>query len=223
MTVAATTTQTGTAAAAAAASSATNPLLTLSNNFNDFLTLLTTQLQNQDPTTPMDTNTFTTELVQFTSVEQQISTNTNLTQLIQATQGSEVIQATGVEGKSVDVASTNLALQSGVAGLSFNTTTAEPVTISVSDGTGAVVKTANLMSTAGTNTWSWNGGTDAGTTEPDGSYAVTVNTTNAAGTVTAVPFSVAGTATGVTNTNGTVAVQLGAVSVPFSSIQSVGN
>ena len=49
----------------------------------------------------MDTNTFTSELVQFSSVEQQITTNSSLTQLIQATQGSEVIQATGVVGKQV--------------------------------------------------------------------------------------------------------------------------
>ena len=81
----------GVSAAASTAATGTNALTTLSNNFNDFLSLLTTQLKNQDPSTPMDSNTFTSELVQFSSVEQQITTNSSLTSLIQATQGSEVI------------------------------------------------------------------------------------------------------------------------------------
>lgn len=220
---AAVTAATSAATAPAAAAKATNPLLALSNNFNDFLTLLTTQLKNQDPTTPMDTNTFTTELVQFTSVEQQISTNTNLTQLIQATQGSEVIQATDVVGKSLTVASTNIALQNGSGALSYNTTTAEPVSIKITNAAGATVNTLTGTSTAGTNSWKWDGTDSTGATLPDGSYGVAITGTNAAGTAAAVPFSVIGTATGVTNTNGVVAIQLGAVSVPFSSVQSVGN
>ena len=54
-----------------------------------------TQLQHQDPTSPMDTNAFTSQLVQFSSVEQQINTNTSLTKLIEATQGGSVLQASG--------------------------------------------------------------------------------------------------------------------------------
>ena len=65
--------------------------------------MLMTQLQNQDPTSPMDTNQFTTELVQFSSVEQQINTNTSLTQLIQLTQAGEVMQASAMTGKQVTV------------------------------------------------------------------------------------------------------------------------
>ena len=64
---------------ASAAANATNPLVALSSNFNDFLQMLMTQLQNQDPTSPMDTNEFTSELVQFSGVEQQINTNASLT------------------------------------------------------------------------------------------------------------------------------------------------
>src|SRR3979409_1060536 len=79
---------------AAASSSAvtqtgTTALDGLANNFTNFLSLLMTQLKNQDPSAPMDSNQFTTELVQFTSVEQQINTNSNLTQLIQLTQASQ--------------------------------------------------------------------------------------------------------------------------------------
>ena len=99
--------------ASSSSSSSANALTSLSSNFTSFLGLLLTQLQNQDPSSPMDTNTFTSELVQFSSVEQQITTNSSLTSLIQATQGSEVIQATGVVGKSVTVDSSQIALQNG--------------------------------------------------------------------------------------------------------------
>ena len=70
---------TSNAAASASGSDPGKALATLSGNFQNFLQMLMTQLKNQDPTSPMDTNQFTTELVQFSSVEQQISTNSNLT------------------------------------------------------------------------------------------------------------------------------------------------
>jgi flagellar basal-body rod modification protein FlgD len=66
----------------------TTALGSLTSNFSDFLSLLMTQLQHQDPSSPMDASQFTSELVQFSSVEQQINTNGNLTQLIQLTQAS---------------------------------------------------------------------------------------------------------------------------------------
>src|SRR5665213_3159407 len=84
--------------AASGAAAATNPLVALSSNFNDFLQMLMTQLQNQDPTSPMDTNAFTTELVQFSGVEQQINTNSSLTHLIQLTQAGETMQGTSMSG-----------------------------------------------------------------------------------------------------------------------------
>src|SRR5580698_7887306 len=83
----------------AIAQTGTSALSSLSSNFSDFLSLLMTQLQNQDPTSPLDSNQFTSELVQFTSVEQQIDTNSNLTQLIQLTQASQIEQSAALIGK----------------------------------------------------------------------------------------------------------------------------
>src|SRR6202051_3658763 len=83
----------------------TTALGSLSSNFSDFLSLLMTQLQHQDPTSPLDANQFTSELVQFTSVQQQIDTNSNLTQLIQLTQASQIEQSTAIIGKPVTVTS----------------------------------------------------------------------------------------------------------------------
>ena len=194
----------------------------MSGNFNDFLSLLTTQLQNQDPTSPLDTSQFTTELVQFTGVEQQINTNASLTSLIQATQGEEVIQATGVVGKTVAVTAPDLSLQAGVSSIGYTTTSAEPVNITVTNTAGTVVTEASVTSTAGANTWTWDGMSSSGTQEPDGAYKVAVTGAAADGTTSALAFTVNGTATGVTNTNGAVTLNLGALAVDFSKVVSVG-
>jgi flagellar basal-body rod modification protein FlgD len=227
MSIASVATQQSTAAAATAASgtaaAATNPLASLSSNFNDFLSMLMTQLQNQDPTSPMDTNQFTSELVQFSSVEQQINTNTSLTQLIQLTQGGDVMQASAMTGKQVTASSDHVPLQNGKGTIQFSTTTAQPVDISIYDANGAKLSDAMLESSAGTNTWTWNGTNSSGGTVPDGSYKFAVTGANADGTTTALTASVIGTATGVQSQSTGMQLELGALSVDFSQVQSVGN
>src|SRR5579872_2316517 len=136
-TAAATTNSTTAAASSTSASQAGNVALTsLSSNFGDFLQMLMTQLQNQDPTSPMDTNEFTSELVEFSSVEQQINTNTSLTQLIQLTQAGEVMQASAMTGKQVTVSSDHVPLQNGQGTIQFSTPAAEPVDIAIYDANG---------------------------------------------------------------------------------------
>jgi flagellar basal-body rod modification protein FlgD len=212
-----------TASGNAIAQTGTSALAGLSNNFSDFLSLLMTQLQNQDPSSPMDSNQFTSELVQFSSVEQQINTNTNLTQLIQLTQASQIEQSASMIGKPVTVTSTQLSLQNGTAAINFNTPTAEPVGIAVYNSAGAQVQTATLTSSTGANTWRWNGQNANGGTMPDGPYSVTVNAIGASGSAAQVPFTVTGTATSVINNAGTVQVQMGGLTLPFSAVDSVGS
>ena len=206
-----------------ASSASTNALSSLTNNFSSFLNLLMTQLQNQDPSSPMDTNQFTSELVQFSQVEQQITTNSSLTTLIQATQGSETIQASSVVGKQVTVNSTQLPLQNGSAALSFTTPTAEPVLISLKNSSGLDVKDVSLTSSVGQNNWTWDGTNNSGASLPDGVYTATVTGGASGTTASAVPFTITGTATGVTNSNGVVSLQMGALTTPFSNLASVEN
>ena len=214
------TTVTSTAASTTAASgSSTDPLASLSSNFGDFLNLLMTQLQNQDPSSPMDANSFTSELVEFTSVEQQINTNTSLTQLIQLTQAEDTIQSSAVLGKQVTATSSQLSLQNGTATLDITAPSAEPVSITIQDSAGDTVAQSTLNATQGANVWTWNGANGSGQTEPDGAYNVTVTD----GSGNAVPFSVVGTATGVTTQNSAISLQMGSLSIPFSDVTSVGN
>jgi len=195
----------------------------LSGNFSDFLNMLMTQLQNQDPTSPLDTNQFTSELVQFSSVEQQINTNTSLTQLIQLTQAGEVMQASAMTGKQVMVTSSQIPLQNGQGTLQFTAPAAEPVAIAIYNSSGTQILDASLTSVQGTNTWTWNGKNGSGNTVPDGAYNISVMGANTDGSTTTLPFSVVGTATGVLSQSNGIQLELGALTVPFSAVQSVGN
>jgi flagellar basal-body rod modification protein FlgD len=213
----------GSSGSSAISQTGTSALGSLSDNFSSFLSLLMTQLQNQDPTSPLDSNQFTSELVQFTSVQQQIDTNSDLTQLIQLTQASQVEQSAAMIGKPVTVTSSQLSLQDGTAGVNFNTATSEPVGIAVYNTSGAQVQTASLTSAAGANTWTWNGKSANGSTMPDGPYNVTVTALGVGGSTSAIPFTVTGTATSVQNNAGTVELQMGGLTLPFSAVDSVGN
>ena len=218
-------TQTGatTAGSTTAASGGSSALNSLSSNFGDFLHLLMTQLQNQDPTSPLDSNQFTSELVQFSSVEQQINTNTSLTQLIQLTQGGEVMQASAMTGKQVTVTSTQVPLQNGTGTINFAAPGAEPVAIAIYNSSGAQIYDASLTSVTGQNTFTWNGKDGSGNTVPDGAYKVAVVGANSDGTTSALPFTVTGTATGVLSNSTGMQLELGALDVPFSAVNSVGN
>ncbi len=210
------------AANAAAAPAPSNALGSLSSNFGSFLKLLMTQLQNQDPTSPLDTNQFTTQLVQFSSVEQQITSNSSLTKLIQLTQSGQVVQSTQMLGHKVSAA-TEIPLQSGAGSLQFNATTPENVSIAVTNAQGQQLLGATVAATTGSNTWNWDGKDQSGRTLPDGAYQVSVTGQNADGSTAPLPFTVQGTATGVKQGATSVQLELGDLTVDFSAVRSVVN
>ena len=218
---AASTLQNASSSTSATSSNSPTALNALSGNFNDFLNLLMTQLKNQDPSSPLDTNQFTTQLVQFASVGQQINTNQSLTQLIQLTQSGQVLNSSSVVGKQVAVTSSQMPLQDGKAELQFTPTSPGPVAIAVYNTAGQAVADATVQAQTGTNTWTWNGKSSAGSQLPDGPYKVAVMGLDASGQAAAVPFSVVGTATGVVAQKGKVTLEMGTESVDFSNVQSV--
>lgn len=209
---------TNTAAPQAAKPSA---LSALSGNSNDFLKLLMTQLKNQDPTAPLDTNQFTSQLVQFSSVEQQINTNSSLSKLIELTQGNEVLQSSALVGKQVEVQADSLALQGGEAALKFDATGPQQVSIGVYDSTGAKLRDATVTAQVGRNTWSWDGRDNNGHTVADGAYRTVVAAADGTGTAQPLAFSVTGAVTGVQRKGDVLNLQLGALQVGLSAVQSV--
>src|SRR5579883_1804571 len=139
-------------------SSTPDAMKQLSGNFSTFLTLLTTQLKNQDPTSPMDSNAFTQQLVMYSQVEQQIDTNDNLKTLIsQGTTGASAMAATYL-GKKVSVTNGNASLSGGSAAWTYNLDAAAASTqLAITDANGRTVYTANGETTAGNHSFTWNG------------------------------------------------------------------
>ena len=222
MSIASVSAQQSSAAVSQTAADAKTALGSLSGNFNNFLTMLMTQLQNQDPTSPMDTNQFTQELVQFSSVEQQITTNTSLTKLIELTQAGEVMQASSMIGKQVTVAADHVPLQGGRGMVQFTTPAAQPVQVGIFTESGRKLADVSVSAQKGVNNWVWDGKDSTGKQLPDGAYKLAVIGTDTAGKATAVPFNVVGTATGVETENHAVRLKLGGLSTNFNTVRSVG-
>ena len=203
----------------AASTTSGGALSKLSGNFNDFLNLLMTQLKHQDPTTPMDSNQFTSQLVQYSGVEQQINVNSNLTKLIQATQSNTLLQSSSLVGKQVDLTSDHLALQNRSASVHFPAAKAETVNISITSAGGNKVLETTASAKAGGNDWSWDGRDNQGHQLPDGAYKITVVDTSG----TAIPTTITGTVTGLQRNSGGVNVALGALNADIGSVQSISS
>lgn len=193
-------------------------LSSLAGNFNQFLTLLTTQLQHQDPSNPTSTDSFTSELAQFAGVQQQVETNTNLSSLISATQDTQMTSGIALIGKTATATTSSLPLQNGNGSMSFTADVAGPVAIAVTDSNGQVVKTDTVTAQVGTNTWSWDGISDSGTQMSDGQYFVAVEGTDTTGNSTSLATTVSGTVTGLGQTSSGVSVQMGDTSIALSDL-----
>jgi flagellar basal-body rod modification protein FlgD len=187
------------ASGSAAASGATSGAANIASNFDSFLQLLTTQLQNQDPTDPLDTNQFTQELVSFSSVEQQINMNTNLSTLISLQQTAQSTAALNFLGTTVTVNGNSAVLGSGQPNPTWNYALTKPstVAINVSSATGQLVYSTTQTLQAGNETFTWNGTDSVGNAWPNGTYTVSIAATDASGKTTTVSPQVQGVVTGV--------------------------
>jgi flagellar basal-body rod modification protein FlgD len=209
-------------AAAATAGAASTAQKQLSSNFDTFLQLLTTQLQNQDPTNPMDSNQFTQQLVQFSQVEQQINTNTNLQTLIN--QGNQGIGAYAVSylGKAVTVSNGQTPLASGQAIWAYNLgTTAANTQLTVTDKSGNVVYTGAGATASGAHVFSWNGKNNNGTQMPDGAYKLTVTAKAADGSAVSNSVTSTGVVSEVDMTSNPPVLMVGTMPVALSDIAGV--
>lgn len=180
------------ASSAASSSGAFAGNTTIANNFTAFLQLLTTQLKNQNPLEPLDTNQFTQQLVQFTQVEQQMKMNDQMATLIKLNETAEKTIALAYVGSTVVVDGATTRLQQGSAIWQFSTTKPASVSITITDATGAAVYTSSYTVQPGTQTVAWDGVGNNGTQYPDGDYTIAVTAKDASGQVTALPTEVQG-------------------------------
>jgi flagellar basal-body rod modification protein FlgD len=196
----------------------------LSSNFSTFLTLLTTQLKNQDPTSPMDSNAFTQQLVMYSQVEQQIDTNTNLKSLISQGSSNAAAMTTGYLGKKVSITNGNAALIGSNANWTYNLSGAAAATeLDISDSNGKTVFTTTGNTASGNHSFAWDGKDSHGNQLSDGSYKLTVTATDLAGGTVANSVASAGTVTQIDMTGGTPRLIIGSMEVDVADIAAIAN
>ena len=192
---------------------------------SDFLTLMTAQLQNQDPLNPTDSNQFLSQLSELSTVEGISQLNTSMTTLSNSMLSSQALTSASLVGQNVLAQAGAASYTSGQAlgGAVQVPTGATGVTLTVSNAAGAVVNQISVPATAGLQSFTWNGDMTNGQPAPSGTYTLTANavvggksqtaTTYVSGTVSSVTLGTAGESPTL-NTS-----QLGAVSL--SSVQQI--
>jgi flagellar basal-body rod modification protein FlgD len=205
---------------------ATNALASqqIAGNFQSFLQLLTTQLQNQNPLDPLDTNQFTQQLVEFAGVQQQLNTNSDLSTLVSLQQTAQSTQALNFVGKTAVVQGSTAALTNSSATWDFNIPSNSTMNISIANSSGQTVFTGQYSANAGNNQpFTWDGkGTD-GTQWPDGQYKMTATAADGSGNSVGVTTSVQGVVSSVDLTQTPPLLTIGGQTYTVNQIQSITN
>jgi flagellar basal-body rod modification protein FlgD len=203
--------------AATSSTSAAASQKELSGNFDTFLQLLTTQLQHQDPLSPMDSNQFTQQLVEFSQVEQQIDSNQNLETLISLIKGQNSSFAVSYLGKSVTTTDGSGALQNGQANWTYSAgDDAAKTVLTIANGKGKLVYVGNGDTAPGGHVFTWDGKDNAGNTVPDGAYTLKAVSAAADGTPIATTVTSQGVVNEVDLSGSEPMLMIGPMAVPLS-------
>ena len=216
-----TTTPTAATTSATATTSSVVNQSTIAGNFDTFLKLLTTQLQNQNPLDPLDTNQFTSQLVQFSSVEQQINMNTQLSTLISLQETSQSTSALGFVGQTVTVSGATATLANNQATWSYTSPSPANATFTIANSTGQTVYSTSQPVQAGANTFNWNGLDSSGNSLPSGSYTMSISALNSSGASVAIPTQVQGVVSSVDLTQNPPVLTVNGQNYTISQIQKI--
>lgn len=191
-----------------------------------FMKLLVAQISHQDPLKPMDDTAFVSQLAQFSALEQSMGTNKRLDFLATQNQGMANTDVASLVGKQVTVRGSSLTID----GSGFNTPVhftlgdnAEKISVSIKDATGKTVRTMQVGShSAGLVNIAWDGRDDNGTSQPAGTYTVSVDAKNAAGSPVSASQQTTGMLKSVNYENGYAKLVLdNGVEAPASDLISV--
>jgi flagellar basal-body rod modification protein FlgD len=208
-----------------AATTATTPTTTgLGTDFKTFLTLLTSQLKNQDPMAPLDTNQFTQQLVSFSQVEQAINANAKLANLVSLQSTNQTLSALPLVGHSIQYSDNQTALVNGKATFGYELpATAANTSIVINDANGRTVFQTSGQTAAGFHSFSWDGSGMDGSTQPDGVYTFNVGAAAADKSTLTPTLSSFGTVSSVNVANGTASLDIGGVTEDLSKILALTN
>lgn len=194
----------------------------LAENYDTFLQLLTQQMQNQDPLNPMDSTQFVSQLVEFSSVEQQIAQNKNLETLIGLQYGSAYGAAASYLGRTATAVTDTAALSGGQAQWNYRMPEgAAAATLVVTDQNGKEVFRTEGETEKGLQSFSWNGKNASGAELPDGLYRLKVRAENSEGRKLDVVTEITGQVSGVDFTGQEPAVLIGDQRVPIGLIKEL--
>jgi len=197
----------------------------MAENFDTFLTLLTTQLKNQDPLAPMDGNQFTQQMVQMTSVEQQLLTNDLLRSLVaQGDSGPSLDEALKLIGTTVTADQSTARLENDQAVWNYSLPrAAKEVTLEILNNRGVSVwqGEANDLE-AGRHSLTWDGTVPGtGIRKPDGEYTLMVTAKDSVGEDVNARVNVQGTVTAAELINGETWLTVGGLRVPIGAVQGI--
>jgi flagellar basal-body rod modification protein FlgD len=196
----------------------------IAGNFQSFLTLLTTQLQNQNPLSPLDTNQFTQQLVEFAGVQQQLNTNDSLSTLVSLQQTAQSTQALGFVGKTAVVSGSTAALTNSQAAWQLDIPSNSNVNVTITSSNGQTVFSGTFPANAGNNQpFNWDGKGSDGTQLPDGSYKLTATGKDAAGNTVAIKTQIEGVVGSVDLTQSPPLLSIDGQTFTVNQIQSIVN
>lgn len=195
----------------------------LAADFDSFLQLLTTQLTTQDPLSPMDAEQFTSQLVQFSSVEQAIQTNTKLEMLIGLMQANQTTAALQYIGATVELDTSAIALAAGgTAEIAYDLPeTAAAVLVEIRDSAGGLVRQLTGPAAAGPQRLVWDGRDGAGVAQAAGAYKVTVAAVDSLGREIPVLLDTVGRVEALTQTTAGLRLTVDGRTYPVESVRSV--
>ena len=191
---------------------------------NEFLKILTAQLANQDPTSPLDSNAFVAQLAQFSTLEQMQNSNDTLTELLALQKSSSGTAAVSMVGKEAIFDSYQMDLAEGgtVSVDAKLGSAANAVGMVIVGPDGEIVRTQAFGGKdAGTYTLTWDGLSDSGARQAPGTYTVSVYAKDASGNDVPVTQQARGRITGVSFQNGSAELMVGSTSVSLSDVTAI--
>ena len=182
----------------------------LDEELNRFLNLLVTQLKNQDPLDPLDANEFTSQLVAFAGVEQQIFANSNLEKLLQLEQTNQISALVNFIGTTIEAEGRTVPLENSKAAFTYDMPAgAANGTVTITNSAGLTVFTSDADTTSGKHTFNWDGKNTGGQLQNDGAYNILVSGTDHQGNLLEIEHSVSGRVTGVGIEDGDLSLNMG--------------
>ena len=163
----------------------------IADNFQTFLTLLTTQLQHQNPMDPLDTNQFTQQLVQFAGVEQQLKSNDQLKSLIDIEKSAQSTQALVYVGNKVAVDGSKAVFDKS-ATWNFQSAKDTSATITITNSAGQTAFTGTYPLKQGDSSFVWDGKGNDGVQWPAGTYTMSATGKDSSGNSVAISTEVQG-------------------------------